>query len=113
MTEADWLTCDEPREMLGFLRARAGKRKLRLFAVACCRRVWELIPPGVARRAVEEAERYADGAVSPQERAALLHALAAEADSDSEVNLLAAMGDVTERLRSFRDETASAAEMAA
>ena len=34
MTEADWLTCDDPREMLEFLRGRAGERKLRLFAVA-------------------------------------------------------------------------------
>jgi len=111
VTEQEWLTATDPAPLLAFLRGRTTVRKLRLFAVACCRRVWDLIPSGVARRAVEEAERYADGAISPQERAALLHSLAAEADP--EVNLLAAMGDVTERLRSFRDEAASAAEMAA
>jgi hypothetical protein len=111
MTEPDWLACDEPRGMLDYLRGRAGERKLRLFAVACCRRAWELIPSGVARRAVEEAERAADGAVRPGEREELLRALAAEAGSDK--NLFAALGDGTERLRSFRDETASLGEMAA
>lgn len=111
MTEADWLACDEPREMLDCLRDRAGARKLRLFAVACCRRVWESIPPGVARRAVEEAERFADGLVSPGERDGLLRSMVAEAGAEG--SLLAALGDGTERLRSFRDETTSAGEMAA
>jgi hypothetical protein len=112
MTEADWLTSDDPHEMLEFLRGRAGARKLRLFAVACCRRVWELIPPGVARWAVEEAERFADGAVSPGEREDLLRSLAAGAGGP-EGHLLAALGDGTERLRSFRDDMASAGELVA
>ena len=109
MTEADWLTCDDPREMLEFLRGRAGERKLRLFAVACCRRVWEFIPRGLAERAVEEAERFADGAVSPGERKELLRSLIDEAGPD----LLVALGDGTERLRSFPDEMACGGELAA
>ncbi len=40
MTEAEWLTCNEPKPMLEFLRRKTGERKLRLFAVACCRRLW-------------------------------------------------------------------------
>jgi hypothetical protein len=110
MTEAQWLACDDPHDMLQFLRGRAGERKLRLFAVACCRRVWVEIPPGVARRAVEEAERAADGPAhfgEPEEQSA--HLLS---ELGPPTNLLAALGDGTERLRSLQEEAASPLEMA-
>jgi hypothetical protein len=111
VTEEEWLTATDPAPLLEFLRGRASERKLRLFAVACCRRVWELIPPGVARRAAEEAERHADGEIVAGERDGLLRSLRAEVESEG--NLYAALGDGTERLRCFRDETASPEETAA
>jgi hypothetical protein len=60
VNERDWLTGEDPRPMLGFLRGRAGDRKFRLFQVACCRRVWDLLPDDWCRQAVLLAERFAD-----------------------------------------------------
>ncbi|MFO0930153.1 MAG: hypothetical protein U0736_24530 [Gemmataceae bacterium] len=63
MTECDWLTCADPRVMLHHLRDHraASDRQLRLFACACCRAVWDSLIYGAGQRAVETAERYADG----------------------------------------------------
>jgi hypothetical protein len=65
MTEAEWLVCPNPLRMLDERRhlARATERKLCLFGVACCRRVWSLLSHSASRRAVELAERKADGEV--------------------------------------------------
>lgn len=61
MTEAEWLTATDPGPMLAFLRGKASDRKLRLFACACCRRIWHLLPDGPPRQAVACAEESADG----------------------------------------------------
>jgi hypothetical protein len=58
--------------MLDFLSGRRraawpSERKLRLFACACARRVFPLIRFEPARRAVEVAERYADGEATDAE----------------------------------------------
>ena len=42
MTEQEWLACNDPQKLLDFLRDIISDRKLRLFALACCRRVWYL-----------------------------------------------------------------------
>jgi hypothetical protein len=67
MTEADWLACTDPQKMLDSLRGKASERKLRLFACACCRRVWHLLTREQPRDAVATAERYADGLAGPEE----------------------------------------------
>src|SRR4051794_13591177 len=59
MTEREWLGCDDPRRLLDAL-GRASDRKLRLFACACCRHVWDRLT-GPSRRLAEAAERYAEG----------------------------------------------------
>src|SRR3954452_16180734 len=67
MNESEWLASTNPAEMLDHLRERrvhvgkTGRRKLRLFGCACCRRIWRLL--GKKERGwVEWAERIADGA---------------------------------------------------
>jgi hypothetical protein len=63
MTESAWQSATEPGRMLEFLKTsdRASERKLRLFACACCRAIWRLMPDERSRRAVETAELLAEG----------------------------------------------------
>jgi hypothetical protein len=68
MNEAEWNDCDEPDEMIAFLH-QGSERKRRLFAVACCRRLWRRLTDERSRNAVEVAERFAEGAASLREAA--------------------------------------------
>jgi hypothetical protein len=61
MTEEEWLASMGPETLLNELRPRLGERKLRLFACACCRRVWPLLTRPAVREAVRTAELFADG----------------------------------------------------
>jgi hypothetical protein len=107
MTEAQWLASAGVGRMLRHLRGRASPRKFRLFACACCRRIWEALTPN-QRRAVELAERYADRAIRRAELkaarpdfrdetgghwAALWAARAAAAPRDIAPSAAAAAGD--------------------
>ena len=63
MDEATWAAGREPSEMLNFLRTsgRGSDRKLRLVCCAVCRAVEHLLTDERYRRALDVAERYADG----------------------------------------------------
>jgi hypothetical protein len=60
MTEAEWLAATDAQPVLRFLGGKLSERKLRLLAVACCRRSWHLLTEAELGRAVEVTERYAD-----------------------------------------------------
>jgi hypothetical protein len=70
MIEAEWLACTDPREMLKSLGDNTSDRVLRLFACACCRRIWPLLSDARSRQAVEVVERYAEGLAGEEELAA-------------------------------------------
>ncbi len=108
MTESEWLACVDPMPMLEFLRGRASERKLRLFAVACCQRVWRVFPRKV-RETIRAAERYAEGKAT----AAKLRDLCAQASHRRHpggiagVTFLADLGSqVSDHIR-FVQETAT------
>jgi hypothetical protein len=81
MTESEWFSCTNPHDMLAFLREdqpsrfasvlarfglgkrRASKRKLVLFACACCRRLWPLLADECCRQAIESTELFTEGLI--------------------------------------------------
>jgi hypothetical protein len=64
MTEQEWQAYGEPQPMLKVVRGEVSDRKLRLFACACCRLVWDLLPGPNSSKAVEIAEEFAEGRIN-------------------------------------------------
>ncbi|HEY3966677.1 MAG TPA: hypothetical protein VGM05_19095 [Planctomycetaceae bacterium] len=60
MTEAEWSQNDNSEMMLEFVRTKATKRKLRLFAAACFRRFARLLPDSRQQMAIEMLENAAE-----------------------------------------------------
>jgi len=67
-THIQQLACTDPKPMLKFLEGMVGSRKLRLFAVACCRRIWDLLKDERSRKAVEVAELAIEGQATIAQR---------------------------------------------
>ena len=68
MTEDEWLAATDPVLMLEGVRGKVSDRKLRLLAVACCRRILSVMPHDAHRTAVGVAERFADCLETDDER---------------------------------------------
>jgi hypothetical protein len=66
MTEDEWLACDDLEAMISWLGGNAD-RKLRLFAVACCRQIGGWIAKPASQKGITAAERYADGLATAQQ----------------------------------------------
>jgi hypothetical protein len=63
MTEGEWLTCTDVLALLAEPTAHGekAKRRLRLFSIACCRRLSRWIVNPRLLKCLEASERYADG----------------------------------------------------
>ncbi len=77
---AEWQVMETIHQLSLYARRKAGSRRLRLFACACCRHIWHLIPDQRSRRTVEIAERFADGLATRNEMAAARAASPGRAD---------------------------------
>ena len=67
MTEAEWLASSDPMALFKHLKCRFKHRKMRLFAVACCRRISPQLSDQRSLQAIDVAERHADGLASDRE----------------------------------------------
>ena len=77
MNEDHWLTWWDAFDLLSWCEDdayRLSERKLRLFAAARCRTIWPLLNEDMGRRAVEAAERFADGQATLEELQAIHNA---------------------------------------
>jgi hypothetical protein len=95
MIEAEWLAGTHPEPMLAFLCGKASHRKFRLFACACCRRIWPLLVDDRCRRAVETAERFADGLVTAEAMVEVCSAVEDIIGTDDDSYAAAAAAGVT------------------
>jgi hypothetical protein len=93
VTEAEWLPCADPAPMFRYLEGRTTDRKYRLFQVACCRGIWDLLPDDACREGVLVAERYADGEANDRHRQAVRRKMVSTPEHRS-LAAINAFGDV-------------------
>jgi hypothetical protein len=135
MTETDWLACEGPFPLIDFLEghfyALEGdvdedpakwwvSRKLRLWAVACCRRIERLLTDPRSRAGLTALERYVDGELPRKQLRSAIDAAAkvtwdyehrgTSAEYHAATAAYNAMDDIQD---DFRDSCDSAEEAAA
>jgi hypothetical protein len=64
MDESAWLIGANPTRMLEFVSTTSSERKLRLFACACCRRIFHPFQSERQVKPVDAAERFAEGVIN-------------------------------------------------
>ena len=80
MTEAEWLACADPTQMLGAVCNQPDERKIRLFALAGCRRIEPLLTAHEknSRTAITVLERRIEAATSESDLRSALFAMLGE-----------------------------------
>jgi hypothetical protein len=88
LTEDQWLTTTDTAVLWESddLWGKVSARKYQLYAVAWCRRIWDLFPTDQARRVVETLERVADG-LADHEELEIAWRLATEGEGDPHAGL--------------------------
>jgi hypothetical protein len=71
MTEDEWLECNNLRSLLSIFYDKGTQRKKWLFALACCRPIWHLLPD-ICREIVVAVERFVEKEARPADLVALL-----------------------------------------
>jgi hypothetical protein len=88
MTEAQWLVSKKPDTMLRAyekeISAHPHSRKQRLFAIACCNRIWHSLTDTSSRMAVETSALFADGLVEKDQLMAAHFASESAVSDESE-----------------------------
>jgi hypothetical protein len=94
---------DELDELLTRLRPRLNERKLRLLPCSAARKAWHLLKDPRSRRAVEVAERFADGQATIHELGAASRAAARVPQGDAVSSARYAALALTKRAERFPD----------
>ena len=68
LTEAQWTVCPYPETLLNHVSRQLSGRKVRLYAVACARRIDHLLTDAMCRHGVKVAEHFAEGLADDHER---------------------------------------------
>jgi hypothetical protein len=66
VTEAQWLACGDPTQLLAAIAPVRTERKLRLLLTHGARGIWEQLAPPILRSAIEVAECHAEGAATDE-----------------------------------------------
>jgi hypothetical protein len=116
MTEHEWLTSQDPVRMVTNLcyhwkvtRTKNGRRKLRLFGCACCRRVVHLFPDESWWSLVDLAEGLAEGTIGQAEVDTALEDAELELRDGEGDQVRQARGNLFEAVRKLCGPAAAAA----